>query len=89
MANPGAHHASGQFKKVVPVRLRPGTDVMDGLKRVCEEHGIKQGAILMGIGSLCQLSFQVLTPSGRRSLALPTPNRRWFRGPWKFSACRA
>ncbi len=62
MANPGALHASGQFKKVVPVRLRPGTDVMDGLKRVCEEHGIKQGAILMGIGSLRQLSYQVLTP---------------------------
>ena len=62
MAALGAFHASGLFTKVVPVRLRPGTDVMDGLKGVCGEHGIKQGAILMGIGSLRQLSFQVLTP---------------------------
>ncbi len=58
----GAYHASGRFGKVVPVRLRPGTDVMDGLKEVCEQNGIRQGAILMGIGSLRQLSFQVLAP---------------------------
>lgn len=57
-----AFHASGRFGKAVPVRLRPGTDVMNGLRKVCEENGIKHGAILGGIGSLRQLSFQVLTP---------------------------
>ena len=45
-------HANGRFGKVVPVRLRPGTDVMDGLKRVCEEQGIKHGAVLGGIGNI-------------------------------------
>lgn len=62
MADSRAFHANGRFAKVVPVRLRPGTDVMDGLKRICEQHGIRYGAILLGIGSLRQLSFQVLTP---------------------------
>jgi predicted DNA-binding protein with PD1-like motif len=61
-------HANGRFGKVVPVRLRPGTDVMDGLKRVCEEQGIKHGAVLGGIGSLRQLSFQVLTPKPETKL---------------------
>ncbi len=41
---------------------------MDGLKRVCEQQGIKHGAILMGIGSLRQLSYQVLTPKPETKL---------------------
>jgi len=68
MGNPGAFHAGGRFGKAVPVRLRPGTDVLDGLRKVCEEHGIKHGAILGGIGSLRQLSFQVLTPKADTKL---------------------
>ena len=52
MADLGAFHARGRFGKVVPVRLRTGTDVMDGLKQVCEANGIKQGTLLAGIGSL-------------------------------------
>jgi uncharacterized protein len=68
MADPGVYHASGQFAKAVPVRLRPGTDVMDGLTWVCELHEIRYGAILMGIGSLRQLSFQVLTPKPETKL---------------------
>ncbi len=68
MADPSAFHATGRFAKAVPVRLRPGTDVMEGLKQVCEQHGITQGAILMGIGSLRQLSYQVLTPKPETKL---------------------
>ena len=68
MARPDAFHACGRFGKAVPVRLRPGTDVIDGLKRVCEKEGIKQGIILGGIGSLRQLSFQVLTPKADTKL---------------------
>ena len=68
MADPGAFFASGRFGRVIPVRLRPGTDVMDGLRRVCEEEGIKHGAVLGGIGSLRQLSYQVLTPKPETKL---------------------
>jgi predicted DNA-binding protein with PD1-like motif len=67
-ASPGAYHASGRFGKVVPVRLRTGTDVLEGLKQVCLDHQIKHGAILMGIGSLRQLSFQVLIPKPETKL---------------------
>lgn len=68
MTTTAAYHASGRFGKVVPVRLRPGTDVMDGLKQVCAQHGIRQAAILVGIGSLRQLSFQVLAPKAETKL---------------------
>ena len=62
MTDPGAFHACGTFGKVVPVRLRTGTDLTGGLKEVCEENGIQQGAILVGIGSLRKLTYQVLVP---------------------------
>ncbi len=68
MASLGAYHASGRFGRAVPIRLRPGTDVMDGVKHACEQHGIMQGAVLVGIGSLRQLSFQVLIPKAETRL---------------------
>mgnify|MGYP005811906283 CR=1 FL=1 len=68
MAGLGAYHAKGRFGNVVPVRLRPGTDVMDGLKQVCAQYKIKHAALLMGIGSLRQLSFQVLVPKPETKL---------------------
>jgi predicted DNA-binding protein with PD1-like motif len=64
----GAYHASGRFGKLVPVRLRRGTDLMSGLKQVCEEYGIKYGAILAGIGSLQKMTYQVLAPKPETKL---------------------
>jgi len=64
----GAYHASGRFGRTVPLRLRPGTDVMEGVQHACEQYGIKQGAVLVGIGSLRQLSFQVLAPKPETKL---------------------
>ena len=58
----GAYLASGKLGRLVPVRLKTGTDVADGIKRVCEELGIKYGAVLVGIGSVRQLSYCVLIP---------------------------
>ncbi len=81
MAALGAYHASGRFGKTVPVRLRPGTDVMEGLKQVCRQHGIAQGAILMGIGSLRQLSFQVLIPKPETALGAGYTEPMVIQGP--------
>jgi Plants and Prokaryotes Conserved (PCC) domain len=98
MAGLGAYHARGRFGKVVPVRLRPGTDVMDGLKQVCAQHKIKHAAILMGIGSLRQLSFQVLIPKPETKLGAgytepmvvqgPAARPRNLRGSGREGLCR-
>ena len=62
MAMGGAFFASGKTGRLVPVRLKTGTDITDGLKQVCEKLGIKYGAVLVGIGSIRQLSYCVLAP---------------------------
>jgi hypothetical protein len=41
MADLGAFQAGGRFGKAVPLRLRTGTDMMTGLRQVCEANGIK------------------------------------------------
>jgi predicted DNA-binding protein with PD1-like motif len=62
MTGIGAFHASGKLGRLVPVRLRTNTDLTDGIKQVCEELGIKYGALLVAIGSIRKLTYQVLTP---------------------------
>ncbi len=62
MAEKGALYGTGTFGKIIPIRLKTHTDVTNGLKALCEENGIKQGAVLFGIGSIRKLTYQVLAP---------------------------
>lgn len=64
----GALHAGGRFGKVVPIRLRTGTDLTEGIRRVCQANGIRHGAILAGIGSLRKMTYQVLVPKPETKL---------------------
>lgn len=68
MAEAGVFHAAGAFGKVVPLRLKTGTDITDGFRAVCAAHGIRAGAILTGIGSLREMTYQVLTPKPETKL---------------------
>ena len=51
--------AAGAFGRIVIARLRPGTDVLLGIKEVCRVHGIRGGVILCAFGSLqkCVLGY--------------------------------
>ena len=44
--------AIGGLKRVLALRLRPGTDVLKGLEEACLRNGINNGVILSAIGSL-------------------------------------
>lgn len=48
------------FTKIVVVRLRNGMDLLDGLKKAVAEKGIKNAAILSGVGSLTSYSIHVV-----------------------------
>jgi len=68
MAEIRALHACGNFGKIIPVRLKTHTDLMNGIKKACEDNGIKQGVVLTGIGSVRKLTYQVLTPNDKVKL---------------------
>ena len=48
--------AQGGFGRVIAVRLKPGTDVLVGLREACERNGIKNGVIVSGLGSLATVT---------------------------------
>jgi len=63
-----AKYVSGGLSRVVPLRLLPGTDLMTGLKKVCEDNGVRHGTILSAIGTLRQLTIQIFVPKDRAKL---------------------
>ncbi|MCR4426180.1 MAG: DNA-binding protein [Firmicutes bacterium] len=58
---------SGKRGKTVVFRLGPGVDLMEGLTRVCLEHGIKSGVVNSCVGSLngCKLFTPVILPDSK------------------------
>ena len=81
MAEIRAFHARGNFGKIIPVRLRTHTDLMNGIKKTCEDNGILQGVILTGIGSLRKLAIQVLTPNEKAKVGAAYTEPRTIPGP--------
>jgi len=49
------------FERVEIVRMRPGTDMLEGLNRYIAENHIKNGVILAGIGSVTDYHFHVVS----------------------------
>lgn len=57
MENMEMEMAQGNLKRVVALRLKPGTDVLLGLEEACRRAGINNGVILSAIGSLDGVKF--------------------------------
>jgi predicted DNA-binding protein with PD1-like motif len=57
---PEIHTISGGFERIVVVRLRRGTDLLEGMKKAVEREGIRNAAILSGVGSLTSYHVHVV-----------------------------
>ncbi len=77
----GFHAAAGRFGKIVPLRLTTGTDITDGIRRLCQVHGIRYAAIVTGIGSLRKMTYQVLAPAPGTALGAAYTPARVIQGP--------
>ena len=60
--------ACGKFGKMIPVRLRPGTDLIYGLKKACDDNGVKYGVLITAIGSLQKLTYKTFVPNEKAKL---------------------
>ena len=49
---PDVYSITSQFEKIEIIRMRSGTDLLEGLKKVVAEKNIKNAVILSGIGSV-------------------------------------
>jgi predicted DNA-binding protein with PD1-like motif len=52
---------STQFKRIELIRMRPGTDLLEGLQHAIQEKDIKNAVILAGIGSVTEYHFHVVS----------------------------
>jgi len=43
---------AGGFARCVAVRLKPGTDLLEGLTKACKDNNIQNGVIVSALGSL-------------------------------------
>ena len=56
---PDVFSVSSQFERVEVVRMKTGTDLLEGLNRIVSEKNIKNGVILNGIGSVTDYHFML------------------------------
>jgi len=54
--------AIGQIGRVIAARLLPGTDLIEGIEKICEDYGIKYAFVGCSIGSLQKATFMYLVP---------------------------
>jgi len=59
-SSPMVHTVSSNFIKITIVRLKPGTDLLDGLQKAIKKENIKNAVILSGIGSLTSYRVHVV-----------------------------
>ncbi len=61
MPCPAVYTAEGNFTRVVIVRLKYGTDILEGLNEAIQKEKIKNAVILNGVGSLTRYHTHVVS----------------------------
>ena len=57
---PEVHTISSKFSRIAVVRLKHGTDTLEGLKKAIKQENIRNAVILSGIGSLTSYHVHVV-----------------------------
>ena len=55
----GIVHAEGEGGKIVIFKIKPGFDVINGIKKICKHYDIKAGVITSIFGSLAEVTLMV------------------------------
>jgi len=58
---PQVYSVTTQFERIEIVRFVPGTDMLEGLKKIVADKGIKNAVILSGIGSVTDYHYHVVS----------------------------
>ncbi|MBN2348351.1 MAG: DNA-binding protein [Bacteroidales bacterium] len=58
--SPECYTVSTDFERIIVVRLKTGTDMLEGLNKAAKEKGIQNGVIINGIGSLTRYRVHVV-----------------------------
>ncbi|MEM3382157.1 MAG: DNA-binding protein [Candidatus Bathyarchaeia archaeon] len=74
----------GQIGRIIVARLLPGTDLMEGLNKICDQYNINNGVIVDCIGSLRKAVFKFLIPNPKLKLGSGYGEPYTLDGPIEF-----
>jgi predicted DNA-binding protein with PD1-like motif len=58
---PDATLVTSEFKRIEIIRMKPGTDLLEGINKAVSDKGVKNGVILAGIGSVTDYHYHVVS----------------------------
>jgi predicted DNA-binding protein with PD1-like motif len=58
---PEVYSVTTQFERIEIIRMVPGTDMLEGLKKIIADKSIKNAVILSGIGSVTDYHYHVVS----------------------------
>lgn len=70
--------------KIIVGRLLPGTDLITGILKICEENNLEFGNIITIIGSLSKARFICATPDNRSKIGIKYGDPIEIQGPLEF-----
>ncbi len=73
-----------QLGRIIVGRLLPGTDLYEGISKICDDYNIKHGIICECIGSLRQAVFKFLIPNEKLKLGSGYGEPYRLAGPIEF-----
>jgi predicted DNA-binding protein with PD1-like motif len=76
--------SEAKLGRIIQARLKPGTDLIAGIDKVCEDYGIENGVITLGIGSLRKTAFKFLIPNDELKLGSGYGDPYFMDGPIEF-----
>jgi predicted DNA-binding protein with PD1-like motif len=76
----------GQIGRIIPARLQPGTDLIEGIEKICKDFNIKTAVVCCSIGSFQKVKFQYLIPKPELKLKSGYGEPVELQGPIEVSA---
>jgi len=76
--------SEAQIGRIIQARLKPGTDLIGGINKICDDYGIDNGIIAMAIGSMRQAVFKFLVKNEKTKLGSAYGEPYVLDGPIEF-----
>jgi predicted DNA-binding protein with PD1-like motif len=74
--------------KTIVGRILPGTDLISGIERICQDHHVNYGTIVAAIGSLSRAGFVYALPDKSAKMGIKYSDPTTVEGPLELLACQ-
>jgi len=76
--------AACQLGRIIVARLRPGTDLIEGVEKIVEDYNIKYAIVCVSLGSLQSSTFMYTVPKPEHKLKAGYSSPCEIKGPIEF-----